>query len=72
MLRQEDRESVRRVLSGMKPAQAQILLMRAGGSSYKELADALNVAVGGIGTLLNRAESEFRKRYLKLTGKEER
>ena len=72
VLRQEDRESVRRVLSGMKPAQAQILLMRAGGSSYKELADALNVAVGGVGTLLNRAESAFRKRYLKLTGKEER
>lgn len=69
LLREEQRVTVRRVLASMKPAQAQLLLMRAEGLSYKELAGTLQLAVGGIGTLLNRAEAEFRKRYLKLTGK---
>jgi RNA polymerase sigma-70 factor (ECF subfamily) len=64
VLREEDRRRVRSVLASMKSAQAQILLMRASGASYKELASALGVAETGIGTLLNRAEAEFRKRYL--------
>lgn len=68
LLREEHRNRVRTVLSAMKPAQAQLLLMRAEGFSYKEMAERLQVAVGGVGTLLNRAESEFRKRYLKLAG----
>lgn len=68
VLRDEDRRKVQRVLSAMKPAQAQILLMRASGASYKEIAGALEIAVGGVGTLLNRAEAEFRKRYLKISG----
>lgn len=71
LLREEQRARVRRVLGSMKPAQAQLLLMRADGLSYKELAETLQLAVGGIGTLLNRAEAEFRKRYLKVTGKME-
>jgi RNA polymerase sigma-70 factor (ECF subfamily) len=70
-LRAEQCRQIRAVLGAMKPAQAQILLMRADGCSYKELAEALQVAVGGVGTLLNRAEAEFRKRYRKLTGHEE-
>ncbi len=65
LLREEQRVMVRRVLASMKPAQAQLLLMRADGLSYKELAGTLQLAVSGIGTLLNRAEAEFRKRYLK-------
>ena len=72
LLRDEQRVTVRRVLASMKPAQAQLLLMRADGLSYKELAEALQLAVGGIGTLLNRAEAEFRKRYLKLIQSEPR
>ena len=71
VLRAEQRQAVQRVLADMKPAQAQILLMRASGASYRELAEALGVAVGGVGTLLNRAEAEFRKRYLELTGEKE-
>lgn len=70
LLREEQRVAIRRVVASMKPAQAQLLLMRANGLSYKELAGTLQLAVGSIGTLLNRAEAEFRKRYLKLTGKE--
>jgi DNA-directed RNA polymerase specialized sigma24 family protein len=46
--------------------------MRADGCSYKELAEAVGVAPASIGTLLSRAEAEFRKRYLKLTGNKER
>lgn len=72
VLREEDRTTVQNVLSRMKPAQAQILLLRSGGCTYRELADALNVAAGSVGTLLNRAEAEFRKRYLKVTGKKEK
>jgi RNA polymerase sigma-70 factor (ECF subfamily) len=71
VLRDEEAMRVRAVLESMKPTQAQLLLMRASGASYKELSEALEVAIGGVGTLLNRAETEFRKRYLKLTeGKE--
>ena len=71
LLRDEEATRVRAVLQSMKPAQAQLLLMRASGASYKELSETLEVAIGGVGTLLNRAETEFRKRYLKLTeGKE--
>ena len=72
VLRRENRGSVQAVLSSMKPAQAQLLLMRAGGASYKELSAALGVAAGGVGTLLNRAEAEFRKRYLKITRNKEK
>lgn len=68
MLRAEECGRVRRVLSGMKPAQAQILLMRASGFSYKEIAEAAEVSVNGVGTLLSRAEAEFKKRYLKISG----
>jgi RNA polymerase sigma-70 factor (ECF subfamily) len=71
LLREEQRIVVRQVLGAMKPVQAQILLMRADGLSYKELAETLQLAVSGIGTLLNRAEAEFRKRYLRLTGHKE-
>ncbi len=71
ILRDEHRKKMQSVLSAMKPAQAQLLLMRAGGSSYKEIAENLGAAVGGIGTLLNRAEAEFRKRYLKVTGEKD-
>ena len=71
LLRAENCKRVRAALSGMKRAQAQLLLMRSSGLSYKELAEALDVETGGIGTLLNRAEGEFRKRYLKLAGSKE-
>ncbi len=66
VLRGEEAARVRAVLQSMKPAQAQLLLMRASGASYRELADALEVAIGSVGTLLSRAELEFRKHYLKL------
>jgi RNA polymerase sigma factor (sigma-70 family) len=66
LLREEKRRRVRAALASIKPAQAQLLVLRASGWSYKELAEALDVKASGIGTMLNRAEDEFRNRYLVL------
>ena len=71
LLRQEKCNRVRSVLSLIKPAQAQLLILRSSGLSYRELADVLDVKMTSIGTLLNRAEEEFRNRYLALHPKEE-
>lgn len=57
--RSEQIERVRETLRRMPPRQAQILALRHAGLSYKELASALGVAVGSVGTLLARAEAEF-------------
>ena len=70
LLRDENRIRVQQVLGAMKRTRAQLLLLRSCGSSYKELAEALGVSIGSVGTLLNRAEEEFRKKYLALTAKE--
>jgi RNA polymerase sigma factor (sigma-70 family) len=66
LLREERCKRVRSVLASIKPAQAQLLILRNSGLSYKELADALDVKMSGIGTMLIRAEEEFRKAYLAL------
>lgn len=70
-LRAERQQRVRRVLAELKPAQAQLLLLRASGHSYKELADCLGMEPGSVGTLLIRAEAAFEQRYLELYGREE-
>jgi RNA polymerase sigma factor (sigma-70 family) len=70
-LRTERERHVRTVLADLKPAQAQLLLLRATGYSYKELASALELEAGSIGTLLIRAEAAFEQRYLELFGREE-
>ena len=59
----EKRKHVRAVLCALKPAQAQLLLLRNGGMSYKEIARFLGVKPASIGTLLARAEAEFEKKY---------
>jgi RNA polymerase sigma factor (sigma-70 family) len=71
LLREEQCRRVRAVLASIKPTQAQLLILRSSGFSYKELAEALNVKMSGIGTMLNRAEEEFRNRYLALHANEE-
>jgi RNA polymerase sigma-70 factor (ECF subfamily) len=65
ILREEKRQRVRAVLANLKPAQAQILVMRHSGFSYSELADSLGVSRGSVGTMLMRAEGEFQKQYLR-------
>jgi RNA polymerase sigma-70 factor, ECF subfamily len=64
LLREEKCHRVRSVLASIKPAQAQLLILRSSGLSYKELADALDMKISSVGTTLNRAEEEFRNRYL--------
>ena len=71
VLREEKCRRVRAVLAAIKPAQAQLLILRASGLSYKELAETLDVKMSGIGTMLNRAEEEFRNRYLALHSNKE-
>jgi RNA polymerase sigma factor (sigma-70 family) len=57
----EARAEVRRVLARLPRRSAAVLVMRHGGMSYAEIADALGVKVGHVGTLLRRAESALRK-----------
>src|SRR5262249_49669858 len=71
VLRAEKRVRVRVVLASLKRWQAQILILRSSGLSYKELADALNFKEGSVGTMLARAEAQFQKRYVQLHGNEE-
>ena len=71
LLREERCRRVRGILASIRPAHAQLLILRTSGLSYKELADALEVKPSGIGTMLNRAEEEFRTRYLTIYPNEE-
>lgn len=57
--RREARERARAALDGLGPRDREILLMRYSGFSYKEIADAIDVAPTSIGTLLARAERRF-------------
>jgi RNA polymerase sigma-70 factor (ECF subfamily) len=45
----------------MAPKPAAALVLRASGLSYAEVAQALGVGIGQIGTLLRRAEETLRK-----------
>ena len=54
---------VRGVLARLPERQVQLLLLRQAGLSYAELAGALGVAPGSIGTLVARAERAFRDLY---------
>ena len=57
----EDRRRVREALGRMAPKPAAALAMRASGLSYTEVAQALGVGTGQVGTLLRRAEATLRK-----------
>jgi RNA polymerase sigma-70 factor (ECF subfamily) len=63
MLRRDRCARVQAVLALLKPRDARLLLLRSGGMQYRELAGALGVAAGSVGTLLARAEREFERRY---------
>ena len=68
VLRAERVKNVRAALSSLKPAQAQILTLRASGLSYKELAEAVGVRSGSVGQRLARAEAAFEKAYRRIEG----
>jgi RNA polymerase sigma-70 factor (ECF subfamily) len=68
LAQQEERRLVRLALSKMNERQSQLLIMRHSGLSYKEIAEALELAPTSIGPLLVRAEREFAKQYRALPG----
>ncbi|MEN9937548.1 MAG: hypothetical protein RLZZ387_4127 [Chloroflexota bacterium] len=57
--RAEDQARVRAALARLPERQARLLLLRHAGLSYAEVAQALEVAPGSVGTLLARAERAF-------------
>jgi len=69
VLREEECRRVRTVLAALKPAQAQILVLRHSGFSYNELAGCLGVNRNSVGTMLMRAEAEFQRRFVAFEGK---
>ncbi len=70
MLRAERCQRVRQILGGLKPRDAQLLLLRADGLAYRELAETLGIQPGSVGTLLARAEVEFERKYRSRYGEE--
>ena len=54
---------VRFILAELKPRDAKLLILRYSGLSYKELAVALDLSPGSIGSTLTRAERAFAKKY---------
>jgi RNA polymerase sigma-70 factor (ECF subfamily) len=64
----QEQEQVRSILASLDSAQAELLLLRASGFSYDELALALDFSPSSIGTLIVRAQKEFRKEYVKRYG----
>ena len=67
VVRTDERQAVRRTLATLPQQQAQLLLLRHAGLSYRELAETLGVAPGSIGTLLARAENAFERSYARST-----
>ncbi len=62
-LRREDRARVQAALARLPERQGKLLLLRHSGLSYAEVAMALDVAPGSVGTLLARAERAFLAAY---------
>jgi RNA polymerase sigma-70 factor (ECF subfamily) len=57
----EQRREVRRALARLPKRTAAVLLLRHSGLSYAEVAAALGMKVGNVGTVLRRAEASLRK-----------
>ena len=60
----EERARVRRALCELKAEQVALILLRAEGLSYAELAAELQLNPASVGTLLSRAQEAFRKEYV--------
>jgi|SRR5579872_2585930 len=63
LLREERCARVRSILGLLRPREAQMLLLRANGLAYRELAETLGIQPGSVGTLLSRAEAEFERKF---------
>jgi len=63
----EQRREIRAALRRLPAKSAAVLVLRYSGLSYAEVADALGVGVGQVGTLLRRAEAALRKETTRAT-----
>jgi RNA polymerase sigma-70 factor (ECF subfamily) len=63
----ESRREVRRALRKLPQRTAALLMLRYSGLSYAEVATALGMKVGNVGTLLRRAEEALRKEVNRAT-----
>ena len=63
----ESRREVRRALRKLPQRTAALLMLRYSGLSYAEVATALGLKVGNVGTLLRRAEEALRKEVNRAT-----
>jgi RNA polymerase sigma-70 factor (ECF subfamily) len=63
MLLEERRAQVRATLVRLKRRDARLLLLRAGGLSYQEIAQTLDLNPRSVGTLLSRAEIAFEREH---------
>jgi RNA polymerase sigma-70 factor (ECF subfamily) len=61
----EEQQRVDVVLSVLDTRHAELLLLRSYGLSYDELASALELNPGSVGTFLSRAQQAFRKEYIR-------
>jgi RNA polymerase sigma-70 factor, ECF subfamily len=64
----EERAQVRSVLASMDERNAELLLLRASGMSYNQVAQALEINPASVGTLIARAQRTFRKEYVSRYG----
>lgn len=67
----DQQSKVARVLGALKRRDAELLLLRAEGLRYEELASALNLGPKSVGTMLSRAQNNFRKEYERVYGNPE-
>ena len=66
--RDQERGRVRATLAALKVEQAGLILLRAEGFSYAQVARQLHLNPASVGTLLARAEEAFRKEYVNRYG----
>jgi RNA polymerase sigma factor (sigma-70 family) len=57
----ERRREIRQAVTRLPERSAAVLLLRHSGLSYAEVATALGIKVGNVGTVLRRAEEALRK-----------
>ena len=57
----EDRQRVRSAMRRLPPKAAGVLALRYSGLSYAEVAEAMGIGVGQVGTVLRRAEARLKR-----------
>jgi RNA polymerase sigma-70 factor, ECF subfamily len=71
LLAEEQRDRVRTVISRLKAAQGQVLLMGNSGFTSKEIAGVLGVKLDSLYMLISREKAQFEKEYVSLFGRAE-